>query len=103
AMTTPKLSLPATAPGSRISAIGGRRGENLVPNNDIVGPINSSDEWIQQRTGIVTRARAGENVSVQDLAVGAAREALAKAGLDGSDLGAAHGQVLHADVLSGAG
>jgi len=87
-MTTPSLSLPSTAAGSRISAIGGARGEHLVPNNDIVGPINSSDEWIQQRTGIVTRARAGANVSVQDLAVGAAREALAKAGLTGSDLGA---------------
>lgn len=87
-MTTPTLSLPTASTGSRISAIGGMRGENLVPNDDIVGPINSSDEWIQQRTGIVTRARAGQDVSVQDLAVGAARDALSKAGLAGSDLGA---------------
>jgi 3-oxoacyl-[acyl-carrier-protein] synthase-3 len=66
--------------------VGGVRGENVVVNDDIVGPINSSDEWIRQRTGIVSRRRAGADVTVVDLAESAAREALAAAGLEGSDV-----------------
>ncbi|HIZ36905.1 MAG TPA: ketoacyl-ACP synthase III [Candidatus Ruania gallistercoris] len=87
-MTKPTLALATPVAGSRILAIGGMRGQNLVPNDDIVGPINSSDEWIQQRTGIRTRARAHAEFTVKDLAVGAARDALARAGLTGADLGA---------------
>ena len=73
---------------SRILGVGGVRGETLVPNDDIAGPINSSDEWIQQRTGIVTRARATEEQTVQVLATGAGRAALEAAGLTGADLDA---------------
>ena len=71
---------------SRILGIGGVRGENVVTNDDVAGPIDSSDEWIRQRTGIITRRRAGADVDVLDLAEGAAREALAAAGLTGADI-----------------
>ena len=48
----------ATGPAhSRILGIGGVRGELVVPNDELAGPIGSSDEWIRQRTGIVTRRR----------------------------------------------
>ncbi|WP_154794630.1 beta-ketoacyl-ACP synthase III [Occultella kanbiaonis] len=87
-MTKPTLAQPTPVLGSRILAVGGSRGSELVPNDDIVGPINSSDEWIQQRTGIKTRARAAKGVTVKDLAVDAAQDALAKAGLTGTDLDA---------------
>ncbi|ROR74129.1 beta-ketoacyl-ACP synthase III [Bogoriella caseilytica] len=73
---------------SRILGVGGVRGENIVPNDDIVGPIDSSDEWIRQRTGIETRRRAAEDTTVADLAAGAAEEALRAAGIQASDLGA---------------
>ncbi len=73
-------------PYSRILGIGGVRGENVVTNDDVAGPINSSDEWIRQRTGIVTRRRAGADVDLVDLAEGAAREALAAARLQGEDI-----------------
>ncbi|MFV0253813.1 MAG: beta-ketoacyl-ACP synthase 3 [Beutenbergiaceae bacterium] len=85
-MSTLQLAQPAT--GSAIVAIGGARGENLVPNADIIGPINSSDEWIAQRTGIKTRARANPETSILDLAANAAEDALAKASLTGSDVDA---------------
>ena len=85
-MTALRLAPPVA--GSRIVAIGGSRGENLVPNDDIVGPINSSDEWIVQRTGIRTRARADEGTSVLDLAAAAAEDALGKAGIEPADLDA---------------
>lgn len=84
----PELTIPAPVAGSRIAAIGGARGENLVPNADIVGPISSSDEWIVQRTGIRTRARANPETTILDLAARASEDALAKAGLSGSDIDA---------------
>ena len=67
-MTRPTLT-QATGPAhTRILGLGGVRGERVVPNDDLVGPIDSSDEWIRQRTGIITRRRAAEGTDVLDLA-----------------------------------
>ena len=66
---------------TRIYSYGAARGDLVVPNDDLVGPIDSSDEWIQQRTGIVTRRRASAGVLAVDLATDAAREAIAKSGV----------------------
>lgn len=87
-MTRPTLT-QATGPAhTRILGLGAARGENLVPNDDLVGPIDSSDEWIRQRTGIVTRARSGPDTDVLDLAERAGRLAIENAGLQGSDIDA---------------
>jgi len=87
-VTRPTLT-QATGPAhTRILGLGAARGENLVPNDDIVGPIDSSDEWIRQRTGIVTRARSGADTDVLDLAERAGRQAIENAGLQGSDIDA---------------
>ncbi len=87
-MTRPTLT-QATGPAhARILGLGAARGERLVPNDDLVGPIDSSDEWIRQRTGIVTRVRAAEGTGVLDLAERAALAAIADAGLQGSDIDA---------------
>jgi 3-oxoacyl-[acyl-carrier-protein] synthase III len=75
-----------TRNGSRILSVGAARGDLVVPNDDLVGPIDSSDEWIRQRTGIVTRMRASAGIEAVDLAETAAKEALERAGLDGSKL-----------------
>ena len=87
-MTTPQLSQNTGPQFTRIYAIGAARGENVVPNADIVEPINSSDEWIQQRTGVVTRRRAGKDVKVVDLAETAAKEAIEKSGIRADQIGA---------------
>jgi 3-oxoacyl-[acyl-carrier-protein] synthase-3 len=80
-MSTPTLK-QATGPAfTRIYSYGAARGENAVTNDDIVGPINSSDEWIRQRTGIVTRKRAVATTSATDLATDAAREAIERSGI----------------------
>jgi 3-oxoacyl-[acyl-carrier-protein] synthase-3 len=71
---------------SRILAIGAERGELVVTNDDIAGPIDSSDEWIRQRTGIITRRRAGADKDVLDLSEAAANKALDAAGLTGADI-----------------
>ncbi len=54
----------------------------MVPNDDLVGPIDSSDEWIRQRTGIITRTRASHDVFAVDLATEASKEAIEKSGVD---------------------
>lgn len=73
---------------SRIHGVGSFRPDVIVTNDDVCQWIDSSDEWIQQRTGIVTRARAGEDTSLLDMAEGASREALASAGIEASQIGA---------------
>ncbi|WP_309064361.1 beta-ketoacyl-ACP synthase III [Microbacterium sp.] len=78
-MTTLKQ---ATGPAyTRIYSVGAARGENAVPNDDLVGPIDSSDEWIRQRTGIITRARARPETDVISLSTDAAREAIERSGV----------------------
>ncbi|GAA1251175.1 3-oxoacyl-[acyl-carrier-protein] synthase-3 [Microbacterium phyllosphaerae] len=66
---------------TRIYSYGAARGENAVPNDDLIGPIDSSDEWIRQRTGIVTRVRADKGTDAIDLATVAAAEAIEKSGI----------------------
>lgn len=73
---------------TRIHGLGVARGENVVPNEDIIGPIDSSDEWIRKMTGIATRVRANPDTSVLDLSERAAHDALAQAGLAGGDIDA---------------
>jgi len=67
---------------SRIYALGAARGDLVVTNDDLAGPIESSDEWIRQRTGVITRKRASAGVTAADLATEAAREAISKAGVE---------------------
>ena len=60
----------------------------MVPNDDLVGPIDSSDEWIRQRTGIIERRRASDKLDAVDLAEIASKEAIEKAGIQPSDIDA---------------
>ena len=83
-MTTLKQS--ASQQYSRILGYGASRPDLSVTNDDIAGPINSSDEWIRQRTGIVTRQRASENISVADMASEAAQDALKASKVTGEDI-----------------
>lgn len=76
------LSTQPTVAGSQVLAYGAARGDLVVPNDDLVGPINSSDEWIRQRTGIVTRKRASKDVGVKDLSLTAAKEAIERSGIE---------------------
>jgi len=80
-MSHPILNQTHGAEFTRIYSYGAARGDVVVPNEDLIGPIDSSDEWIQQRTGIITRTRASADVLAVDLATDAAREAIAKSGV----------------------
>jgi 3-oxoacyl-[acyl-carrier-protein] synthase-3 len=76
------LIQPTGPAHTRIYAYGAARGEVSVPNDDLIGPIDSSDEWIRQRTGIITRTRALPETTAIELATDAAAEAIAKSGID---------------------
>ncbi|MBL5975254.1 MAG: ketoacyl-ACP synthase III [Candidatus Leucobacter sulfamidivorax] len=80
------LTQPTGPAHTRILSIGAARGDLDVPNDDLVGPIDSSDEWIRQRTGIVQRRRASDGIGAVDLAVAAGEEAIARSGLDRSKI-----------------
>ncbi|MGB0100689.1 MAG: beta-ketoacyl-ACP synthase III [Nocardioides sp.] len=67
---------------ARVMGIGSYRPERIVPNSEIIGAIDSSDEWIQQRSGIKERRFASPEESVQMMSVAASREALEHAGID---------------------
>ena len=84
----PALHQPTGPAHTRIYAYGAARGEKIVPNDDLVGPIDSSDEWIRQRTGIVTRTRANAETTAIELSTDAAAEAIARSGVDPADIDA---------------
>lgn len=79
----------ASAPGvphTRLLGLGSYRPRTVVPNSEIVEAIDSSDEWIQQRSGIRTRRIAAEDETVQMMAVAASRQALERSGIEASQI-----------------
>ena len=66
---------------SRILSVGTYRPKRLVPNSEIVDRIDSTDEWIQQRTGIESRRFAGGDETVITMAKAACQMALTRAKL----------------------
>jgi len=83
---TATLTEATGAQHSRIYAMGAARGENVVPNADIIEPIDSSDEWIQKRTGVITRVRADKDTTAIELAAAAAKEAIERSGIDPAEI-----------------
>lgn len=73
-------------PGSRITGVGHYQPSRVLTNDDIAGMVETSDEWIRKRTGVVTR-RIADDESVADMASLAGEKALAAAGLQPSDIG----------------
>lgn len=81
---------------TRVLGVGAYRPERLVTNDEIVAPIDSSDEWIQERSGIKTRRFARPEETMLDMAEAAAREAIANSGIDPSLIdGVLVGSVTH--------
>ena len=80
------IAATAGAAHTRILGLGSSRPSRLVPNAEVVDAIDSSDEWIQQRSGIKTRRWAGPEESVQMMSVEAARSAIERAGIDAAEI-----------------
>jgi 3-oxoacyl-[acyl-carrier-protein] synthase-3 len=71
---------------AKILGVGRHLPERRVTNFDLEKRFDTSDEWIQQRTGIVERRYADEGVYCSDLALEATRNALAQADLKPQEL-----------------
>jgi 3-oxoacyl-[acyl-carrier-protein] synthase-3 len=88
--TTPqpahRLAAPAGTGHARIMSVGGYRPERVVTNDEICQYIDSSDQWIRERTGIVSRRFARPDESVTDMAEAASRIAVERAGLTAADI-----------------
>ncbi|MBI3991572.1 MAG: beta-ketoacyl-ACP synthase 3, partial [Candidatus Omnitrophica bacterium] len=65
-----------------ILGVGSYTPEKILTNADLEKMVDTSDEWIITRTGISERRIADENTSASDLAVRAAKNALANAKLE---------------------
>jgi 3-oxoacyl-[acyl-carrier-protein] synthase-3 len=71
---------------SVVTGVGGYLPDEVVTNADLAKVVDTSDEWIVERTGIRQRHRAAPDQAVSDLAVEAARKALAAAGRTPADV-----------------
>ncbi|HEU4337979.1 MAG TPA: 3-oxoacyl-ACP synthase, partial [Nocardioides sp.] len=67
--------------------LGVHRPDRLVTNDEICEVLDSSDEWIQTRSGIRTRRFAGEGETLIGMSVSAAEKALAAAGVGAEQVG----------------
>ncbi|MEX0817289.1 MAG: beta-ketoacyl-ACP synthase III [Gaiellales bacterium] len=69
-----------------ITGIGAFVPEKILTNDDISRMVETSDEWITDRTGIKERRIAAVEEAASDLALPAARKALEQAGVEGAEL-----------------
>jgi 3-oxoacyl-[acyl-carrier-protein] synthase III len=83
-----KISEPLATRHSQILGVGDYRPSRVIPNSEIVDLIDSSDEWIRERSGIESRRYASADESVVDMSVAAAQKALAAAGITAAQLSA---------------
>lgn len=72
---------------SVITGTGSALPKRVVTNEELAKQVDTSDEWIVERSGIRQRYIAGEDETTSSLATAAARAALAAAGLEGSQIG----------------
>ena len=71
---------------SRIVGCGSYLPQNVVTNHDLAQRVDTSDDWITQRTGIRSRHLAAPDEKTSDLALAAARRALEHAGIQAADV-----------------
>jgi len=69
-----------------ITGLGCKVPDRVVTNDELSQHVDTSDEWIRARTGIRERRIAAPEEALSDLALPAARDALARAGVTGKDV-----------------
>ena len=83
-----KLQLRATTPGARILGLGSTQPDRVVTNHELAQRVETSDEWIQSRVGIVERRFGGPEDTVVSMGVEAGSKALADAGVSPGEIDA---------------
>jgi 3-oxoacyl-[acyl-carrier-protein] synthase-3 len=69
-----------------ITGLGVKVPDRVVTNEDLKQYVDTSDEWIRERTGIRERRMASKDEALSDIALPASRDALAQAGAEGKDI-----------------
>jgi 3-oxoacyl-[acyl-carrier-protein] synthase III len=69
-----------------ITGLGAYAPERVITNDELARMVDTSDEWIIERTGIRERRIAADSQALSDLSMPAARQALEQAGSDGTDV-----------------
>ncbi len=75
-----------TQPRTRIIGTGSYRAEGVMTNHDLEKIVDTSDDWIFERTGIRERRVASKDITTSDMAAHALKQALAMAQLEPNDL-----------------
>ena len=70
----------------RISGIGKALPERIMTNHDIAKIVDTSDEWITQRTGIKERRVSDDKTATSDLCIRAAEDAIKMSGIDKNEI-----------------
>lgn len=78
----PQLRASTGAPYAALQGLGAYRPSRVVPNSEIVDAIDSSDEWIEQRSGIRSRRWGTPAETLEMMTVAAGRDALTGADVD---------------------
>ncbi len=73
-------------PYARIAGTGSYLPQNVVTNKDMESIVDTTDQWILERTGIAQRHIAAENETTVDLAEKASRRAIEAAGIEATDI-----------------
>jgi 3-oxoacyl-[acyl-carrier-protein] synthase-3 len=71
---------------ARIAGTGGYLPERIVTNKDLEAMVDTTDQWIQERSGIKRRHIAADGETTSDMAFAAAEKAIGAAGLDAQDI-----------------
>ncbi|SFB59196.1 3-oxoacyl-[acyl-carrier-protein] synthase-3 [Amycolatopsis marina] len=82
----PALRLRQGPAATRVLGLGSTQPERVVTNHDLSKTMETTDQWIRDRVGIIERRFADKNESLPDMAVVAGQRALADAGLEPSDV-----------------
>ncbi|MEC3979398.1 beta-ketoacyl-ACP synthase III [Amycolatopsis sp. H20-H5] len=72
--------------GTRILGVGSSQPDRVVTNDDLSQVIDTNDQWIRERVGIIERRFADKDESLVDMAVKAGAAALADSGVDPSEV-----------------
>ena len=86
-MTMPASIATITGPRhTRMLGVGAYRASRVVTNAEVCEHIDSTDEWIRTRSGIIERRFAEPHETVQMMSVEASRTALDRAGIDAAQI-----------------
>jgi 3-oxoacyl-[acyl-carrier-protein] synthase-3 len=69
-----------------ITGLGVKVPDRVVTNDDLKQYVDTTDEWIRERTGIRERRMASKDEALSDIALPASRDALAQAGVEGKEI-----------------